>query len=132
MRSLVYTRVWLGIGIALVVFVVALTLWPVPLDGIPKSLTDKTGHVLAYFVLMLWFAGLWPRRAHLRWAVFFVVMGIGLEWLQGFVQIRVTELLDAAANALGALIGLALAWLGLDRWSVWLERLTPRGRATHG
>ncbi|MFK7886444.1 MAG: VanZ family protein [Gammaproteobacteria bacterium] len=133
MRALFYPLFWLTIGILLIVAVIALTLWPEPIGAIPSSMSDKTGHVIAYFTLMSWFAGLYPRQRHILWAVFFVLLGVGLEWLQSFVEIRMTELLDAGANALGAAIGLVLARLGLDQWCVWFERFTPRGRnAAHG
>ena len=123
MRPLAWSGLWLTVGWLLVIAVIALTLWPSPVGAIPPALKDKTGHVIAYFVLMLWFAGLYPRPRHLAIGVAFFVLGVGLEWLQGFIEIRVSEVLDMAANAGGAVLGWVAARLGLDAWCAQIERL---------
>lgn len=76
---------------------------------------DKLGHLAAYGSLMFWFALLYPERA-LRWryALGFVAMGIGLEFVQGGLAYRTFDVLDMLANTIGVLLGWAAA-LALPR-----------------
>ncbi|MEM6640317.1 MAG: VanZ family protein [Pseudomonadota bacterium] len=128
MRSLTHRGFWLTIGVALVVTVILLTLWPRQDGPVPEVLADKTGHVIAYFVLVVWFAGLFPRSHHLMFGAGFFAMGVGLEWLQGFMDARVSDVLDMVANAGGAVMGLVVARLGLDGWCQWVENLIGKGQ----
>lgn len=71
---------------------------------------DKLLHLGAYLALGALPALVLPRPAwSLLAAVFLVAVGIGLELGQGFVVGRVASLQDAAANALGAALGVAIA-----------------------
>ncbi|MDQ2694005.1 MAG: VanZ family protein [Pseudomonadota bacterium] len=119
-RALRYGRLWQGIGWLLVLTVMVLSLMPQPPQ--PPGLTwDKAQHLLAYGVLMLWFRQAFaPRR---RWIGFLVLLGVGLECLQGLSGGRHFEYADMLANTLGVGCGLLLAAtpLGtvaprLDRW----------------
>ena len=66
--------------------------------------TDKILHLVAYAVLMFWWAQLVIRK---RWklAVAVVVFGGVIELLQGLTPDRQPELLDALANIGGVLLG---------------------------
>lgn len=66
----------------------------------------KIGHILAYAVLMFYFAQLLvtPRMAWL-FAGLFVVMGIVLEYLQGITDYRTFSYFDMLANYLGVTFG---------------------------
>ncbi len=128
MRELAWPRLWGTVGALLVLTVIVLTLWPSQDGPVPEVLADKTGHVIAYFVLMLWYAGLYPRVRHLAFGISFFAMGVGLEWLQGFIDVRVSEVFDMVANAGGAVLGAIAARLGLDGWCQWTESLLGAGR----
>ena len=100
---------WLIVGWLLVLLVIVLSLAPVPVD-VPVEEGDKVGHVVAYAALMFWFANLFEtlnRRSML--AIGFVVLGIALEFVQGWTDYRTFELADMAANALGVAMGWVLA-----------------------
>ncbi len=55
---------WLIVGWALVLLVITLSVTPAPIP-VPMELGDKLEHVLAYAVLMFWFANLSPASRFL-------------------------------------------------------------------
>lgn len=72
--------------------------------------SDKLGHFLAYGLLMFWFCQLYRvRTARLLHAVLFLLMGVGLEFIQGATGYRRYDVLDMYANSIGVLLGWALA-----------------------
>jgi VanZ family protein len=88
-----------------------LSLTPAPPD-LDIEHGDKLGHFAAYGLLMFWFSQLYPRRTtRIAYAVGFVAMGIGLEFMQGQLGYRTHEVFDMYANALGVLLGWAAALL---------------------
>lgn len=83
---------------------------------------DKVEHFAAYFVLAAWFAGLYPKSRYWRVAVGLLVLGIGLEWLQGAMELgRAPDVLDMAANAAGVAAGLVLAFVATGTWAQRVE-----------
>lgn len=85
---------------------------------------DKLGHFLAYMTLMVWFGQLYVRRIQLIFlAVLFVVLGVGLEVLQGLGGHRFFELADMVANSLGVIVGW---WLTVTLLSGLLLKLENR------
>jgi VanZ family protein len=98
---------WLWIGWALVLFVVYLSLTPEPIS-IPVEQGDKIGHLVAYAVLMLWYAQLYSSaNGRLMLAGAFVALGIGLEFAQLFTDTRTFEIADMLADG----VGVAIGWL---------------------
>jgi VanZ family protein len=127
--ALHWERIWRAIGFALIAAVVALSLAPAP--GLPIEIAgdDKAGHVMAYGVLMVWFAQLHagtPARAAL--AAAFVAMGIALEFAQGAFGLRQFDVHDMVANAAGVLAGWVLAPPRGPRFLCWTEAQLRRGR----
>lgn len=128
MLPLRYPRIWLTLGWLLVLGVIVGSLLPGPvIREITPAISDKLMHIGAYFALMLWFAGLYPRVRHPRVAAALLALGIALDVLQGVAtRTRSFELLDIAADAVGLIAALALsAWL-LEGWCLRVERLTAR------
>ncbi len=112
-------RLWQGIGWFGVCVVVLLTLMPKP-PAMPGFLDwDKAQHLIAYAGLTWWFRQAFTRR--IRWFVFLIVLGVGLECVQGFTDYRYFEYGDMIANALGVICGLLLAATPLGRTLAWLE-----------
>jgi VanZ family protein len=111
--ALRYRRWWQAIGWMMVSIVVWLSLTPSP-PAPPALLTwDKAHHFIAYGGLMYWFAQAFAR--HWRWPVFLCVLGLALEFLQGWGGVRTFDLFDLTANVLGVVMGLAVARTGLGR-----------------
>jgi VanZ family protein len=116
-----YAPVWAGIAWIGVALALILSLWPggAPL---PFRLWDKLEHALGYFILTLWFMGLYPRARYPQLALGAFLLGIGIELLQAFTPTRAMELGDAAANALGIGLAWLIAWAGLGGWAARVER----------
>jgi VanZ family protein len=89
--------------------IVWLSLTPSPPEvDLPQG--DKLGHFAAYGALMFWFAVLYPqRKSRIAYALGFIAMGIGLEFVQTALGYRTYELFDMYANTLGVLLGWAAA-----------------------
>jgi hypothetical protein len=112
----------------LVIGVVVGSLLPAPvMHEITPPINDKVMHFTAYFALMVWFAGLYPRAKHLRVAGALLFLGIALDVLQGTATTtRNFELLDIAADAVGIAAALGLAYWLLEGWCQRLEHFTIR------
>jgi len=89
----------------LVVLVFYLSLRPEPAQPPPQGL-DKFEHLLAYGVLMFWFAHLeLVPRGRWRLALGLAGMGVAIECLQGLIGHRQFSVTDMAANGAGVLAG---------------------------
>ena len=85
--------------------IVWLSLTPSP-PKVDFEASDKVGHVLAYAALMFWFCQVYAEgKTRLLHAVVFLVLGLGLEILQGLSGLRQYDVLDMLANALGVASG---------------------------
>ena len=71
---------------------------------------DKVYHMLAYLWLsaLPFFAFLRPKAA-LAGTLSMIPLGVGLEFLQQYVQGRSLSLADMGANGLGVMMGMCLA-----------------------
>ena len=99
----------LVIGWLLVLLVIYLSLAPISIE-VPVEEGDKFGHVAAYAALMLWFANLFESlNRRIGFAIGFVVLGVVLEFMQGWTGYRTFEVADMAADAFGVAAGWALA-----------------------
>lgn len=83
---------------------------------------DKLLHAGSYFLLMIWFAGLYERKRHVLIAVVLVVLGFALDVLQGSVSRRTFDMLDVAANAGGIAVGWIVSVSLLEGWCQRIER----------
>lgn len=102
-----FKKLWLGIGWSFVTLVIVLSLIPpFPIIQTP-GYGDKVEHLFAYFVLMGWFAQIYHSpQQRLHYLIGFLLLGIGLEILQGFGGVRHADWLDILANT----IGVCSAW----------------------
>jgi VanZ family protein len=127
MRALRWPRAWLGAWALMIVAVIVLSLMPKP--PIPPSLTlGKLDHLLAYFVLSAFAMQLYVRRrAQLGAALALALLGIALEFAQGYLTTyRHMAVYDALIDTLGVALGLAIASTSLAtallRMENWLGR----------
>ena len=123
MIPLRYPLVWWALGWLLVAGVAVGSLIPAStLEG-AFSFSDKAMHALAYFVLTFWFAGLCRRERYWILALVSCAFGFALELAQAGTSSRSFDLIDAAANAGGILLALALAWFLFEGWCRRVEQL---------
>ena len=97
----------LAIGWGGAAAIVWLSLTPAP-PKLDFEHGDKLGHFLAYGALMFWFCLLYLKtRVRILYAAGFIALGIGLEFIQGWLVYRTYDPLDMPANT----IGVALGWM---------------------
>ncbi len=119
--------VWLTGGLAMLAVTLYWSLAASPV-GLPESDCDKCGHVVVYFVLMSYFAGLVRERRLWLLAAGLMAYGVGIELLQQATGPRLYEHLDIVANGAGLAIAWLAARLGLARWAAWIEARLPHAR----
>jgi VanZ family protein len=121
--ALRWRALWLAAGWLILAAIVWLSLTPSP-PKLEFEYSDKLGHCAGYGVLMFWFCQLYARRgARLAYAAGFAAMGVALELAQGALGYRTAEEFDMLANALGVLLGWALALASGPRVFERIERL---------
>ena len=107
---------WLRWGYGWVALAILASLVPPPdLSLFKFDLMDKLLHCLVYVFLMLWFTQMYVREAFWILALYFIGMGICLEFLQSLTSYRNMEIADMAANTGGVVLGWALAVFGLSK-----------------
>ncbi len=121
MLPLRYPKLWLALGWLLVVGVAVGSLVPGELLE-AVTLSDKLMHAGSYFLLMVWFGGLYPKRLHPLVGVVLLALGIALDLLQGLTETRSLDVRDMLADLWGIVAGLALSMTLLEGWCQWLER----------
>ena len=122
MLPLRFPKFWSVLGWLLVLGVIVGSL--LPGSSLPDvSLNDKVEHAGAYCLLMVWFAGLYPRRLYPLIGAVLFALGIGLDLLQGLTATRSLELYDIVADLVGIVIG-----CGISVWLLggWCQRLEQR------
>ncbi|AWB79907.1 MULTISPECIES: membrane protein [Stenotrophomonas] len=103
-------RLWTALWFSAVLLVIVVCLIPPPPIPLPEN-GDKGEHFLAYFILAGSAVQLFRRGRPLLWVgVGLVLMGIGIEFAQGaLTDDRMADPMDALANTIGVLAGLATA-----------------------
>ncbi len=125
--ALRHPRLWLVSGWILVVLAVITSI--MPLSELPKmgGLSDKVEHALAYAVLALWFAGIYPKSRYPLIGIALLVMGIVIEGLQGAMNLgRQADMRDVYANSFGIVSGLLVALIWLGGWAQRVESWTKK------
>lgn len=122
-KHLHYARLWFWIGVALIVAIVFMSLIKVPAPVKSVMLNDKLLHCAVYGCLMGWFGQLFRNRTtRFGFAVMFILMGVGVEFLQGLMPHRHFEILDMIANASGVLLAWALSYTWVGSILEWFEK----------
>jgi VanZ family protein len=107
--ALRFKNLWIAIGWASVAWIIITSLMPAPksIQTISLFHGDKVMHVMAYFVLMGWFAQIYHApRERFYYLIGLMLLGLVLEILQGLGGLRQWDVLDILAN----IVGVLLAW----------------------
>lgn len=117
---------WVALWATAIAVTVALSLSPPP-PMPPVDGGDKIGHLVAYGALAAAAVQLFARwRGVLTAGIGLVLLGVGLEVAQGaLTETRMADPMDALANTLGVLMGLATR---CTPWRDLLLRLDARWR----
>ena len=103
-HKLSLSALWEAIAWGQVVFIVWAGLVSVG-TGVDIAFFDKAMHFLTYFIAAFWFTGLYKRRFLVYVVAGLILLGIGVEFLQGLTDYRTSEFMDIVANALGVFAG---------------------------
>lgn len=99
------------IGGLYVGFIIFMSLTPGGNDslrpGFDPTEHDVLSHFIAYFIMMFWYTRIFSAKYYPRLATIFILLGIGLECLQGFSETREFQAIDVLFNSTGVLF----AWL---------------------
>ncbi len=127
-RPLRLRPLWLAIGWAMLTTVVWLSLTGEPPEVVDFPLSDKVEHLLAYTILMAWFGQIHTAaRSQRGWLIGLILMGVAIEYLQGWGGLRYFDPADMLANGLGALLGYWLTRGPLAGILAWIDlRLARR------
>lgn len=121
MLPLRFPKLWSVLGWLLVGAVIVGSLIPGPAVA-QVDIDDKVMHAGAYFVLMVWFAGLYPRGVYPVIATVFLALGLGLDLLQLLTDTRSFDWYDVAMNSAGVILGFVLSMLLLGGWCQRIEQ----------
>jgi len=114
-RHLRYQRLWIAVGVVLILLVAITSVISIPAPLKVFMLKDKVVHTLAYAGLMGWFSQIYRHDlTRLLLAIGLVLMGVGIEYLQGMTTSRHFDVMDMVANTSGVVLAWALAytWVG--------------------
>lgn len=114
-RHLRFRRLWIGVGMLMVLGVVVSSMITLPIPIRSIMLQDKLLHTIAYASLMGWFSQIYRHDlTRLLLVAGLIVMGIGVEFLQALTPTRQFDPMDMVANTSGIVLSWALAytWVG--------------------
>lgn len=124
MLALRYPWLWRILGWILIAGVIFGSVAPGSwVRGVPGP--DEFQHAGSYFVLTLWFAGLYARSRLGLIAAVFLTLGLAMEIIQGQLSYRGFDYEDLLANFVGILIASGLSFWFLAGWCQRVERLLP-------
>lgn len=122
-RHLKFAPLWLVLGFLLIGFICFMSVVSIPAPVKQFLLNDKLMHVGVYGCLMGWFAQIFRHDlTRLGLGAAFVLMGIGMEYVQSTVPSRQFEFLDMIANTCGVLLAWALAYTWMGGLLEWFEK----------
>jgi len=120
-----YRWFWLLLGFGAILLVGVASLISLNLNSY-FSYQDKLVHAVVYAALTAWFMQIyhgWPA-----WGVIMLsmlVMGLGLELLQGLTPSRAPEALDLLADGVGITLAGVVAWTPLRYTLMKIEQVLP-------
>lgn len=128
MLPLRHARRWQLAGIAVLILVLAAALMPAiwfmqEMRDPRFAYSDKWFHALTFMLLTVWFTGQYSRKSYWRITAGLLAFGAFIEICQRMLTTwRSAETMDLAADAVGILAGLLIAWAGAGGWSLRVEQ----------
>ncbi|CAM5403582.1 VanZ family protein [Rhodanobacter lindaniclasticus] len=123
-RRLHWHRLWVGLGGAIMAWVLWMALTPEPDLTLAFPYGDKLLHATTFCCLMGWWGNVYPdRRARGRAALACLAFGVLIECAQWFDPPRDADVLDVLADGIGVLLALLLLRTPLARVLCSLERV---------
>lgn len=121
--ELQHRAVWLRLAWLCLIVIVTLSLISIPkIADLSIKNIDKIEHTISYFVLMFLFAQCYPSTiTRGSYALFFILLGVSLEFLQGFTATRQFEYADMIANSAGVILGFMLGDSFLKKIVIYLD-----------
>ena len=111
LKKVISDKLRMIIGGLYVAFIIFMSLVPGGsgsfLPNIDPSEHDVLSHFIAYFIMMLWYARIYSAKYFPRLAAIFILLGIGLECMQGILGTREFQAIDIWFNSTGVIF----AWL---------------------
>jgi VanZ family protein len=87
---------------------------------------DKWVHGVTFFVLAVWFCGIYRRNSYWRIAIGLLAFGMFIELCQRMLSYRTAEWFDVAADAAGIVAGLIVGLAGMGGWCLRAENYFAR------
>ncbi|CAH9015663.1 VanZ family protein [Candidatus Nitrosacidococcus sp. I8] len=123
MENFKFLKLWRFLGWLGVIGIIYLSLTPSLADlNFLIVYQDKMEHFLAYGLLAWWFSQIYPARSHLWFGIFFISLGIAIEFLQDLTG-RDFEYGDMLADTLGVFSGYGLYRAAKKVRLIWVENL---------
>ena len=91
---------------------------------------DKWLHGMTFFVLAVWFTGMFSRGRYVYVAIGLLLFGVVIEGCQYMVAYRTADWTDAGANAAGILLGMTLALVATGGWCERIEDYWTANKTT--
>jgi VanZ family protein len=127
-QSLRYRKFWLMVGMLILGVTLYFALAPANRTVTVAFLSDKFFHSLAFFILMIWFSGLFRTRYLPYVAISLLIYGGLIELVQSRLPYRTAEVADLVFDFGGIVLGWAVARAGLQNWTVKLENWVTGAR----
>ncbi len=108
-KDVPYIKCFLVVGLMMIVGLVVVCLMPLPFSESTFNGIDKIEHSLAYLCITFYFMQIVKSRYFISLVIFFFLLGIAIECLQGLTAYRQFDVLDIAANSLGVIVAYGLA-----------------------
>ncbi|MBF0219972.1 MAG: VanZ family protein [Gammaproteobacteria bacterium] len=122
-NQLRYPHLWWGVGILILTAIITVSLLNNPLI-LKMAESDKIGHILTYALLMGWFSQILNGfLSKLLWGALFILLGVILELLQQRIGMRISDIGDMVANAIGVVLGAVIFHFIGNRLLLKIERI---------
>ncbi|MDX1812957.1 MAG: VanZ family protein [Gammaproteobacteria bacterium] len=125
--ELTYRLQWNIIGWLLVILIIYLSLTPNPPVIVTFPHVDKIEHLLAYGVLMAWFGQIVTSVIkQISLVIGLCLLGVSLEFLQGWTGYRDFEYTDMVADTAGVLLGWWVSRFWCKGWLIRVDKFISR------